>query len=100
MSEIDVLSCLIYPTLVNLQKCQQIYKDLQSEPNKFSQNRSIVLLGDLYTRVGNNLVVSNRNGKMLTAFCVQIKLGINNSYFPHKLLVLDSKKQKFPICSI
>ncbi|XP_030750157.1 uncharacterized protein LOC115877947 [Sitophilus oryzae] len=70
------------------------YENLQSAIDKIPRHEKIILLGDLNARIGNQVVdgikqkynenITNRNGEILTEFCGQNELRINNTYFPHK----------------
>ncbi|XP_030753808.1 uncharacterized protein LOC115880664 [Sitophilus oryzae] len=55
------------------------YENLQSAIDKIPRHEKIILLGDLNARI-----LKNRNGEILTEFCGQNELRINNTYFPHK----------------
>lgn len=73
----------------------EFYDTLQSSLDKIPRNQPVLVLGDLNARIGNNVIhgIKNRfneeacndNGVMLTQFCADNELRINNTFFKHKI---------------
>lgn len=70
------------------------YEQLQQEIDKIFRSKMLLILGDLNTRIGNEVVSGvkqrfneptlNENGKAPITFCAENELRVNNTYFNHK----------------
>jgi len=70
------------------------YETLQDHLDRIPVSNSVLILGDLNARIGNNIVygvkqrfneeVTNENGTMFTQFCADNELRINNTFYQHK----------------
>ena len=70
------------------------YETLQDHLDRIPASKSVLILGDLNARIGNDMVygmkqrfnedVTNENRTMFTQFCADNELRINNTFFQHK----------------
>lgn len=73
---------------------EEFLNTLQRVIDNLSTNNSIIILGDLNARIGDEVIphvkqafnesVRNDQGELLCNFCIANSLRITNTYFPHK----------------